>query len=248
LVTFQENAMSPFVERAIECVIAILATMYSEDFVKPASQTCSLYMLELQQVLTRFCRDCLAVYECKSIVNAYSNVLASRCIELFIRHASLLRPVDEAAGEATRDRLTNDSIYLESTVQHLLCNKLTDLGAIYKNSKAFRNLLQLKPPVSDDMTYYDGVLNESLPYSILLHYLFSFAPIEMKSPHQSLNWTPIKYSEWIDKHPNERDRCMVVKTTLEAYVAQVKAKNEKQFSNIYPLMFHLLQIALEKLK
>jgi conserved oligomeric Golgi complex subunit 5 len=246
LLAFEENALNPFILSASNCILAIMLTMHQEDFAYPQSQTCSLYIKELQQVLQRMCRDYLQLYNCKQILNPYMQQLAVRCIDLFIRHASLLRPMTDS----TRARLLNDSQHIESIVQAHLCGKLTELGITYKQLKAFRHLLQTSSPLNSggeivDESHYAPIINESLPYHVLLHYLFSYAPIELKSPHQSLDWHIAHYSDWLDKHINEKERLLVIKSCLEAYVNSVKQRNEKKFANIYPLMIKLLENGLQ---
>ena len=253
LTAFEENAISPFIISASDCILAIMLTMHQEDF-STQTQSCSLYVKELQQVLQRVVRDYMQLYNCKQILNPYLNQLAVRCIELFVRFASILRPL----SNSTRQRLINDSQQIEMIIQSILCPKLTDLGVNYKQLKAFRNLLALSSPLNvstpsslgpdvDDETFYSSVLNESLSYSVLLHYLFTYASTDFKSPNQSLDWSIGKYSEWLDKHPNEKERLMVVKNCLEAYVNQVRQKNEKKFASIYPLMLRLLEKGLQSI-
>ena len=253
LLTFEENAIKPIISSVLDYINAILLTMHQEEF-QSQSQTFSLYIKELQQVLQRVCRDYLKLFNCKSILTPYLNQLAIRCIELFIRHASILRPMTDS----TRKRLVNDSEKLENIIQTILCPKLTDLGIMFKQLKAFRHLLVISSPFDAaseqpsslgpdlvDEAHYGSVINESLPYSILLHYLFSYAPSDFKSPHQSLDWSITKYSDWLDKHSNEKDRILVVKTCLEAYVNLVRQRNEKKFTTIYPLMCRLLEKSLQ---
>lgn len=243
LLTFEENAIAPFIQSASDCIVAIMLTMHQEDFMQH-NTTCSLYVKELQQVLQRISRDYLQQYQCKQILMPCLNQLAVRCIDLFIRNASLLRPV----SDLTRQRLVVDSQQIEILIQQILCPKLTDLNVSYKQLKAFRHLLTLKSPIVDlevvEETHYNVVLSESLPYSVLLHYLFSFASTDFKSPHQSLDWSVSKYSEWLDKHVVEKERLMVVKTCLEAYVNSVRQKNATKFATIYPLMVKLLDKSL----
>lgn len=254
LLSFEENALSPFISSVSDYILAIMLTMHQEDFTTPTPNACSLYIKELQQVLQRICRDYLQLFNCKSILNPFMNQLAIRCIDLFIRQASILRPM----SDPTRKKLVNDSKQLETIIQTILCPKLTDLGMNYKQLKAFRHLLETSSPLQPenpsrlgtdvvDEAHYTQVLSESLPSSILLHYLFSYAPNDFKSPHQSLDWPVAKYTEWQDTHVSEKERLMVVKTCLEAYVNMVTQKNETQFATIYPLMFGLLEKSLESL-
>jgi hypothetical protein len=99
-----------------------------------------------------------------------------------------------------------------------------------------------------DETHYASVLGESLPYHVIMHYLFSYAPAELKSPHQSLNWPLARYSEWLDKHASEKERLMVIKTCLETYVSTVRQRKEKTFAAIYPLLFRMLERGLQSLQ
>ena len=123
LLNFEETALSPFVASVSEYILAIMLTMHQEDF-SVTTQPYSLYIRELQQVLQRVCRDYLRLYNCKSILNPFMNQLAVKCIDLFIRHASILRPL----SDSVRARLVKDSQQLETIIQTILCPKLTDLG------------------------------------------------------------------------------------------------------------------------
>lgn len=230
--------------------------MHQEDFSNASSissQTCSLYVKELHQVLQRIGRDYLQMYACKAILSPLLHQMSVHLIDLFIRHASILRPMSDSC----RSRLVADSHQIEVIIQSLLATKLTDLGVAYKHLKAFRHLLQTSSPFDVDSTssssgsevvdetHYANVLDESLPYHVLLHYLFSYAPTDFKSPHQSLNWSVARYSEWLDKHESEKERLLAIRTCLETYVNVVKQKREKQFATIYPLMFRLLEKGLQ---
>ncbi len=188
----------------------------------------------------RICRDFLRRFSCTSIIDSSLSKLAIRIIELFVRHTSILRPL----SDKTRQRLVTDSLQIETSIQTLLCPKLTDLGLAYKQLKAFRHLLQTQLNLSDE-NVYTALVGESLPYSVLLTYLFSYGPTELKSPHQSLDWSPSKYSDWMDRHGTEKERVMVVKTCLEAYVNGVNQRGEKQFAEVYPLILKLLEKGLQ---
>lgn len=240
LTVFEENSLGPYVLSASDCILAIILTMHQEDFSNPNSN--SLYMRELNQVMQRIAQNYLQLYNCKTIVSQFLNQLSIRCVDLFIRHASILRPIMDSA----RHRLLNDSLQIESVVQNLLATKLTDLGSHYKHLKAFRTLLKLdSTEIIENEASLSKVLDESLPYHVLLQYLFAYAPTELRSPHQSLDWPLAKYSDWLDKHANEKERLMVTKTCLETYVNLVRQKKEKKFAPIYPIMFRLLEKGLQ---
>lgn len=65
---------------------------------------CSLYMRELQGFIARVMNDYFKHFECLDFVFDNTEVIARRAIELFIRNASLVRPL----GEGGKMRLATD--------------------------------------------------------------------------------------------------------------------------------------------
>uniref|UniRef100_K1PVY8 Conserved oligomeric Golgi complex subunit 5 n=1 Tax=Magallana gigas TaxID=29159 RepID=K1PVY8_MAGGI len=63
--------------------------------------------------------------------------IACRCVELFVRHASLIRPL----GEGGKMRLAADFAQMELAISPF-CRKVSDLGNHYKLLKAFRGALE----------------------------------------------------------------------------------------------------------
>ena len=65
---------------------------------------CSLYMKELQGFIVRVMSDYFKHFECSDFVFDNTEAIAQRAIELFIRNASLIRPL----GEGGKMRLAAD--------------------------------------------------------------------------------------------------------------------------------------------
>lgn len=65
---------------------------------------CSLYMKELQGFIARVMSDYFKHFECSDFVFDNTETIAQRAIELFIRHASFIRPL----GENGKMRLAAD--------------------------------------------------------------------------------------------------------------------------------------------
>lgn len=65
---------------------------------------CSLYMKELQGFIARVMSDYFRHFECYDFVYENTEAIAQRAIEIFIRNASLIRPL----GEAGKMRLAAD--------------------------------------------------------------------------------------------------------------------------------------------
>ncbi|XP_044182352.1 conserved oligomeric Golgi complex subunit 5-like [Acropora millepora] len=217
--------------------------MHSEDFTSSTlshdiadspDAPCSGYIQDMQKFITGVEKSYISLYECKDIVFERLQVIVCRVIDLFIRHASLLRPI----GEGGKLKLAADMAQIEFAVGPL-CHKVSDLGRSYKLLRSFRPLLFQTP---EDIVNNPS-LGESLPFSVVLHYLFSRAPIELKYPHEVAGWSLSFYSHWLDEHESEEEKLALIRGTLEAHAQSVRSRGEKEFASIYPIMLRILQAA-----
>ena len=119
---------------------------------------------------------------------------------------------------------------------------MEDVEKALKEVTAFKSLLFTKPECISDM---DEITNGSLKYSIILHFLFTKAPAELKSPNESAGWSISRYSRWLEDHIEENDRLQLIKGALESYAAGTKLRREKSYAAPYPIMVKLLQDALD---
>ncbi|KAK0135037.1 Conserved oligomeric Golgi complex subunit 5 [Merluccius polli] len=251
-------AVQPLLQSVSDSLEAIIITMHQEDFSGPLSSgdhpdvPCSLYMRELQGFVSRAVADYFQHFQCVDFIYGRSEVIAQRAIRLFLRHASLLRPL----GEGGKMRLAADFAQMELTVAPL-CRRVSDLGKPYRMLRSFRPLLFQ----TSELISSSAVVGELIPYSTLLSFLFSRAPAELRSPHQRAEWSIARYSQWLDDHPSERDRLTLIRwswsrvlpsvqpllsssrAALEAYVQSVRSRQGKEFAPIYPIMLQLLQRA-----
>ncbi|MED6287962.1 Conserved oligomeric Golgi complex subunit [Characodon lateralis] len=195
---------------------------------------CSLYMKELQGFLSRVMSDYFRQFQCVDFIYDSTESIAQRAIELFLRHASLLRPL----GEGGKMRLAADFAQMEMAVAPL-CRRVSDLGKPYRMLRSFRPLLFQ----TSELIASSPAVGDLIPYSTVLHFLFTRAPPELKSPHQRAEWSIARYSQWLDNHPSERDRLALIRGALEAYVQLVRARQGKEFAPMYPIMLQLLQRA-----
>ncbi|XP_063073972.1 conserved oligomeric Golgi complex subunit 5 [Engraulis encrasicolus] len=234
------NAVQPLLLSVSDSIEAILITMHQEDFSGPLSTPgrpdvpCSLYMKELQGFVSRCMGDYLRSFQCLDFVYDNTENIARRAIHLFVRNASLLRPL----GEGGKMRLAADFAQMELAVAPL-CRRVSDLGKPYRLLRSFRPLLFQ----TNELIGSSQALGDVIPYSIILHFLFTRAPPELKSPHQRAEWSIARYSQWLDDHPSEKDRLTLIRGALEAYVQSVKARQGKEFAPVYPIMLQLLQRA-----
>ncbi|XP_029350749.1 conserved oligomeric Golgi complex subunit 5 [Echeneis naucrates] len=234
------SAVQPLLQSVSDSIEAIIITLHQEDFSGSLSSPdkpdvpCSLYMKELQGFISRVMSDYFRHIQCVDFIYESTESIAQRAIELFIRHASLLRPL----GEGGKMRLAADFAQMEMAVAPL-CRRVSDLGKSYRMLRSFRPLLFQ----TSELIATSSAVGDLIPYSTLLHFLFTRAPSELKSPHQRSEWSIARYSQWLDEHPSERDRLTLIRGALEAYVQSVRARQGKEFASIYPIMLQLLQRA-----
>ncbi|XP_063783130.1 conserved oligomeric Golgi complex subunit 5 isoform X2 [Pseudophryne corroboree] len=239
------SAVQPLLSSVGDSVEAIIITMYQEDFSGNVSNLgkpdvpCSLYMKELQGFIARVMSDYFRHFECIDFVYDSTEEIAQRAIELFIRNASLLRPL----GEGGKMRLAADFAQMELAVAPL-CRRVADLGKSYRLLRSFRPLLfQTSEHIANSTS-----VGDIIPFSVILQFLFTRAPPELKSPYQRAEWSIARYSQWLDDHPSEKDRLVLIRGALEAYVQSVKAREGKEFAPVYPIMVQLLQKATSALQ
>lgn len=234
------NAVQPLLQSVSDSIQAILLTMHQEDFSGGLSSAdrpdvpCSLYMKELQSFISRVMSDYFVHFQCSDFIYERTESIAQRSIGLFVRHASLLRPL----GEGGKMRLAADFAQMELAVAPL-CRRVSDLGRPYRMLRSFRPLLFQ----ASELVASNPAVGELIPYSTILHLLFSRGPPELKAPHQRADWSIARYAQWLDDHPSERDRLALIRASVEAYVQSVRARQGKEFTPIYPIMLQLLQRA-----
>ncbi|XP_065739810.1 conserved oligomeric Golgi complex subunit 5 isoform X6 [Phocoena phocoena] len=239
------NAVQPLLTSVGDAIEAIIITMHQEDFSGslPSSGKpdvpCSLYMKELQGFIARVMSDYFKHFECLDFVFDNTEAIAQRAIELFIRNASLIRPL----GEGGKMRLAADFAQMELAVGPF-CRRVSDLGKSYRMLRSFRPLLfQTSEHVASS-----PALGDIIPFSIIIQFLFTRAPPELRSPFQRAEWSHARFSQWLDDHPSEKDRLLLVRGALEAYVQSVKSREGKEFAPVYPIMVQLLQKAMSALQ
>ncbi|KAL3668357.1 hypothetical protein V7S43_006447 [Phytophthora oleae] len=110
-----------------------------------------------------------------------------RLISVFIRHASLLRPLTENG----KLRLANDMAQLELQLEHIV--PLRNVGAAYEELRAFRHMIFLE----NSEILRDTTIDKIRPSNVW-HHLTCRAPPELQLPHQMKHWTASKYIEWLD--------------------------------------------------
>ncbi|KAJ0395842.1 hypothetical protein ATCC90586_009604 [Pythium insidiosum] len=152
-----------------------------------ASSAGSKYMTEFTAAFGVLVEDHIRRLPATPIVSTCVSAFVSRLVSVFIRHASLLRPLEENG----KLRLANDMAQLELRLESVL--PLRTLGACYDELRAFRHMIFL----DSASTVRDAVIDKIRPSNVW-HHLISRAPLELQHPHQMKRMTASKYIEWLD--------------------------------------------------
>ncbi|CAB4055811.1 COG5 [Lepeophtheirus salmonis] len=169
---------------------------------------------ELQAFISRVSVDYLNGFLCKEFISSNIKPLVDETIELFILHASLVRPLPKEAQHA----LTSDCAQLELTLEPL-SPKIKSSGLSYDRLRAFRALLYIQP--EDMVNSLPQIGSEVLPASTI------------GVLHDTLNG--------LEDHPSEKDRLQLIQGALESYVASTRQRNDKSYAYPYPVMLNILQ-------
>ncbi|XP_008558525.1 conserved oligomeric Golgi complex subunit 5 [Microplitis demolitor] len=241
-----KNILAPLIASITDAIESIILTMHDDpefrDLNNPQIREfgCSLYIKELQGFIMRTVSTFLAPYKNQTIVIECCNAVASRCIEFFVRHACLIRPLSEYG----RAKLIVDFAQMEVAVAPLC--RGGQLGMLeqqqYRTLRALKSLLTLGPEkMVEKVVEMKG--EGGVPPSLVLLHLFSSAPPELQSPHQSAGWSISRLSQWLDNHPSEKDRLTLCTGTLQRYELIIRQRNLPSFHPLFPLMMKLVNLS-----
>lgn len=237
------SILAPLLASISDAIESIILTMHDDAEFRETSSTlgkeisCSLYIRELQSFILRSVNTFLIPYKNQIVVAECCKSVASRCIELFVRHACLLRPLTDYG----RAKLIADFVQMEVAVTPLCQGG--QLGLIeqhqYRTLRALRALLPLKP---EEMVEKVLEGEGGVPPSLVLLHLFAGAPADLPSPHQSAGWSVGRLSQWMDSHSSEKERLALSSGPLQRYQLAVRQRNLPSFHPIFPLMTKLASL------
>ncbi|XP_059045803.1 conserved oligomeric Golgi complex subunit 5-like [Achroia grisella] len=223
----------------------ILMTMHEEPDLTRAddptgkSLSCSPYMKELQQFVSR-CKDIyLSMFREKPALTECCNNIAVVCIERFIQHVCNVRPLSKFG----RVKLQIDCKHLETALSPLVSD-FTELSDYYRQLKALYLILE-KNPHDIAKSQSEGAC---LPYSLVMMYLFSHAGPQLMAPHTCAGWNIQRLVQWLETHRNERERIEFVAGALQRYQNHVRDNQITTYDEVYPVLLQLLEDGRKSLK
>lgn len=157
--------------------------------------------------------------------------LSRYLIQIFLFHASIVRPL----GESGKLKLTTDMTELEIAISSLLTTgqpvgarsnsakalKLDQIGDEYLALRSFRTIL-----FSDLATLANPVETVHLPPLVVLHHIIVQSGTGLRLPHEVHVWSEVEYVAWVMKHEQEEERLDLLEKAVEGQV-QLVAKGEE---------------------
>ncbi|KAG7300072.1 hypothetical protein JYU34_015606 [Plutella xylostella] len=227
-----------FSESIKNSLFIILMTMHEEPDLSRSDDptgkqlSCSPYMKELQQFVSR-CKDIyLGMFHEAAAVNECCSNIAKSCIERFIQHVCNIRPLTKFG----RVKLQIDCKHLEAALSPIV-NDMSEIGEQYRQLRALHSLLE-KSPQDIAKSQSEGA---SLPYSLVMMFLFAFAGQQLLAPHSCAGWSVGKLMQWLAGHRGERDRLEFVAGALQRYQNHVRQNNITSYDEVYPVLVQLLE-------
>lgn len=234
-----------FAESIKNSLYIILMTMHDEpDLIRAddpggKSLSCSPYMKELQQFVSR-CKDIyLSMFTEKPALNECCVNIAKACIERFILHICNVRPLSQFG----RVKLQIDCKHLEVALAPLVSD-MSELGDSYRQLKALCLLLE-KSPQEIAKSQSEGAC---LPYSLAMMLLFSYGGHHLLAPHTCAGWNVQRLMQWLDGHKNEKERLDFVAGALQRYQNHVRQNQITTYDDVYPVLLQLLEGGRENMK
>ncbi|XP_076925983.1 conserved oligomeric Golgi complex subunit 5-like [Bidens hawaiensis] len=231
------ESVTPLFQSMLERLESCILQIHTQNFASTDNNS-SPYLEELQKQISHFRTEFLSKLlpssakvisiGTETICTRLVRTMASRVLIFFIRHASLVRPLSESG----KLRMAQDMAELELAVGQNLF-PVEQLGAPYRALREFRPVIFL-----ETAQLGGSPLLQDLPLSVVLHHLYSRAPDELQSPMQRNKFSPLQYSLWLDSQ-GEDQIWKGIKVTLDNYAVTVRARGDKEFSPVYPLMLSL---------
>ncbi|KAL3899765.1 MAG: hypothetical protein SGCHY_001804 [Lobulomycetales sp.] len=180
----------------------------------------SPYIVELsRRKIPWMVQEVINRLNCGDDQKEWVRALGARIVEFFLRHASLVCPLNDSG----KLKLASDMTQLELGLAQLF-------AAAGMTPLLFLDFAQISSP------YHTSALD---PIVIIQHLFVRAYPI-IQSPRQVYNWSETEYSEYLDKRSSQ-EVSILFSNCLDAYAAEVNKKGQKSFTPEYPILRQLLK-------
>ncbi|KAI0036874.1 Golgi transport complex subunit 5-domain-containing protein [Vararia minispora EC-137] len=199
-----ERVVDPLLGAIKRELSAIIAKIHVPSTVRDADSMemggSSPYVKELTEKLNFIKTEILCRFNIEDVTREWTITIVRYIIKIFVLHASIVKPLDEAR----KLQLTNDMTELEFSLSSFLIQSplakrggsLDVIGEDYKTLRAMRPLLFLDNQVLASSEHTMG-----LSPLIVLHHILVRSPISL--PHALHGWLETEYVRWLEEHSEE---------------------------------------------
>ena len=201
LMEVSSEAVAPLFRSMLEMLEESITHIQEENFTKrgDGSSDMSVYLSDLLMKISHCRTEYLAKFKIESanraianeMVNAMIKELAGRVLEVYAKHAALIRSLDVLG----RKCLASDMKQVEAAIEKALC----PLEALGKTHAAFLAFVGTLLTETEDLHGAEKTLVQVAPVD-LVHHLFSRMPESVRLPHELSGLQTAKYVFWMDQH------------------------------------------------
>ncbi|ORY48945.1 hypothetical protein BCR33DRAFT_677247 [Rhizoclosmatium globosum] len=235
-----QSVVEPLVAGVTRDIELSIAKIHKEDFnksTKAAEPGLSPYVIEVGTKLRWVQREIMMRFHCGDDTKEWYKSVGTRLIDIFLRQASLIRPLNTEQGKL---KLTTDMTQLEFALNQWIQPtgiKLdAAMGTSYKGLRAFRQLLFL------DLNQVSAAHHTAdIPKVVVAHHLIVRAHPLIQLPVAAFGWTELAYSDWLDVH-SEEEAVLLLGQCLSMYMDDVRKQGGREYRVEFVAVRNLLKL------
>lgn len=161
--------------------------------------------------------------------------LAMRLVDVWLRHAALLR----ASEAEQREAIAKQSERLEE----LIASNLVPVETLQDRCQWLRGFRKLVREATSNGSVSSCDSLRLVPKVVALHHAYSMAPKELTAPHERAGLSARQYSAWLDQHSDD-DAWRGVRGSLEGYANSVKSRGDDPCESYHDIL-HVGQLLFD---
>ncbi|KAJ3298510.1 hypothetical protein HDU79_010246 [Rhizoclosmatium sp. JEL0117] len=236
-----QSVVEPLVAGVTRDIELSISKIHKEDFnksTKAAEPGLSPYVIEVGTKLRWVQREIMMRFHCGDDTKEWYKSVGTRLIDIFLRQASLIRPLNTEQGKL---KLTTDMTQLEFALNQWIQPtgiKLdVAMGTSYKGLRAFRQLLFL------DLNQVSAAHHTAdIPKVVVAHHLIVRAHPLIQLPVAAFGWTELAYSDWLDVH-SEEEAVLLLGQCLSLYMDDVRKQGGREYRVEFVAVRNLLNLS-----
>ncbi|KAI9011264.1 Golgi transport complex subunit 5-domain-containing protein [Gaertneriomyces semiglobifer] len=237
--TLLQNVVEQFYSRIARELEGVFIKMHKEDLLRSAGgatmePSTNQYVLEFTNKVRWLHRELLAKVQCGDDSRDWIRSLGEKLINFFLRHASMIRPSNEATGRVLAGDMSQIEFVFSQWFAAVGLKLERDLEDCYKALRAFRHL-----PFLDVNQVIELFQKRTLSQTVVLHHLLARAHPYIPFPTVSYGWTETQYSDWLDSH-TEQEAAQILRRCIDSYAQDAGRRGVRELRPEYAAALKVL--------